>query len=54
MFYKDQREIIGLLMEKLARYYACTNAAEIRAVLRELLTALARRLSDVEKQRVYH
>jgi hypothetical protein len=53
MVYKDQREIIGLLMEKLAKYYARTNDGE-RAVLRELLTALARRLSELEKQRAYH
>jgi len=54
MVYKDQCETIGLLMNKLAKYYARTNDAEIRAVLRELLTPSARRLSDLEKQRVYH
>jgi hypothetical protein len=54
MVYKDQYEMIGDLMDAVARHYARTKDTEVRAVLREVLTALARQLSDLEKLRVYH
>jgi hypothetical protein len=54
MVHKDQYEMIGCLMDKVARYYARTKDGEVRAMLRELLTALARRLSDLEKERAFH
>ena len=52
--YKDQHEIIERLMDKLVRSYAHTKDTQLKDVLRDVLTALARRLSDLEKERVYH